>query len=196
MPKAYSQDLRDRVIEAVEVGGMSCRGAAARFGVSVSSAIKWQGRYRATGNRGPVGTGGHRRSKLEAERSWLLAALAEKPDITLQALSERLAAERGLNGARFRAWIEQALVPTLRKGDVVVMDNLGSHKGKQVRAAIRNAGAHLLFLPQYSPDLNPIEQLFAKLKAKLRKAAERNVDAVNTRIGRILDGFSPTECAN
>jgi len=78
----------------------------------------------------------------------------------------------------------------------VVMDNLGSHKGKAVRRAIRQARAHLLFLPPYSPDLNPIEQVFAKLKTLLRKAAERSVDAVWKRIGELLDRFPPVECAN
>ena len=101
-----------------------------------------------------------------------------------------------INGERFRAYVEQALVPTLRKGDVVIMDNLGSHKSQAVCQAIRNAGAHLLFLPKYSPDLNPIEQVFAKLKAGLRKAAERNVEAVTERIGQLLDEFTPDECAN
>jgi transposase len=101
-----------------------------------------------------------------------------------------------INGATFAAWVEQLLVPTLKKGDVVVMDNLGSHKGKAVRRAIRKAGAHLLFLPPYSPDLNPIEQVFAKLKTLLRKAAERSVDAVWKRIGNLLDRFPPAECAN
>lgn len=80
--------------------------------------------------------------------------------------------------------------------DVVVMDNLGSHKGKAVRQAIRQAGAHLIFLPPYSPDLNPIEQVFAKLKTLLRKAAERSVEATWRRIGQLLDRFSPAECAN
>lgn len=101
-----------------------------------------------------------------------------------------------INGERFLAYVEQALVPTLNKGDVVIMDNLGSHKNAKVREAIRNAGAHLLFLPKYSPDLNPIEQVFAKLKALLRKAAERSVETVIERIGEILDQFSPQECAN
>jgi transposase len=101
-----------------------------------------------------------------------------------------------INGERFRAYVEQALVPTLRKGDIVIMDNLGSHRSTAVRAAIRGAGAHLLFLPKYSPDLNPIEQVFAKLKALLRKAAERTVEDVSNRIGRLLDAFSPQECAN
>lgn len=82
-----------------------------------------------------------------------------------------------INGDWFKAYVEQVLGPTLRPGDLVVMDNLGSHKGKPVRRAIRQAGAHLLFLPLYSPDLNPIEQIFAKLNTLLRKAAERTVDA-------------------
>ena len=101
-----------------------------------------------------------------------------------------------VNGSRFRAYIEQALVPTLAAGDVVILDNLGSHKGKDVRRAIRRVGAHLVFLPPYSPDLNPIEQVFAKLKTLLRKARERTVEATWKRIGTLLDRFSPNECAN
>lgn len=101
-----------------------------------------------------------------------------------------------INGATFTAWVEQCLVPTLKPGDVVVMDNLGSHKGKAVRQAIRRARAHLLFLPPYSPDLNPIEQVFAKLKTLLRKAAERSIETVWKRIGQLLDHFPPAECAN
>jgi len=101
-----------------------------------------------------------------------------------------------INGDWFRAYVEQVLVPTLSPGDVVVMDNLGSHKGKAVRQAIRQAGAHLIFLPPYSPDLNPIEQVFAKLKTLLRKAAERTVEATWKRIGKLLDHFTPAECAN
>ena len=96
MPASYSQDLRDRVIDAVEVEGMSRRAAARRFGVSVASAIKWVQRYQRAGARGPVGTGGHRRSVLAPHRDWLMAALAETPDITLEALSRRLVAEQGL----------------------------------------------------------------------------------------------------
>ena len=101
-----------------------------------------------------------------------------------------------INGQNFTAWVEQFLVPTLAPGDIVVMDNLGSHKGAAVRAAIRAAGARLLFLPPYSPDLNPIEQMFAKLKLLLRKAAERSVEATWQRIGTLLDAFPPNECAN
>lgn len=101
-----------------------------------------------------------------------------------------------INGASFLAYIEQVLVPTLRPGDIVVMDNLGSHKGNAVRRAIRAVGAKLFFLPPYSPDLNPIEQVFAKLKTLLRKAAERTVEATWRRIGSLLDCFPPHECAN
>lgn len=101
-----------------------------------------------------------------------------------------------INGARFLAWVKQFLIPTLRPGDVVVLDNLGSHKGKAVRAAIRAVGAKLLFLPPYSPDLNPIEQVFAKLKHWLRRAQTRSPDQTTEAVGRILDRFRPTECAN
>lgn len=94
------------------------------------------------------------------------------------------------------AYVEQALVSTLRPGDVVVLDNLGSHKGKAVHQAIRKAGARLIFLPKYSPDLNPIEQVFAKLKTLLRKKAARTVDAICHAIGELLASFTPQECAN
>lgn len=87
-------------------------------------------------------------------------------------------------------------MPPLKPGDVVVLDTLGSHKGVVVRRAIRAAGAHLLFLPPYSPDLNPIEMMFAKLKTLLRKADERSVAAVWHRIGQLLSQFSPVECSN
>jgi len=101
-----------------------------------------------------------------------------------------------VNGAAFQAYVEQILVPTLSPGDIVIMDNLGSHKGAAVRRAIENIGAHLLYLPPYSPDLNPIEQLFAKLKALLRKAATRSLDALWRAVGELLDMFQPKECAN
>jgi transposase len=87
-------------------------------------------------------------------------------------------------------------VPTLRPGDIVSLDNLGSHKSKAVRDAIRAAGAKRIFLPAYSPDLNPIEQVFAKLKHLMRKAGERTIDATWNRLGTSLDHFSPQECAN
>ena len=101
-----------------------------------------------------------------------------------------------INGVSFTAYVEQFLVPTLSPGDIVIMDNLGSHKGQAVRKAIRAAGAKLLFLPPYSPDLNPIEQVFAKLKLLLRKAEERTVEATWQRIGSLLAAFPSHECAN
>ncbi len=101
-----------------------------------------------------------------------------------------------INGRSFTAYVEQVLVPTLRPGDIVVLDNLGSHKGEPVRRAIRAAGARLFFLPPYSPDPNPIEQVFAKLKHLMHKAAERTIEATWKRIGTLIDRFTPTECAN
>jgi len=96
MPKPYSQDLRDRVIDAVEKNGMSCRAAARRYAISESVAIKWLERYRRDGSREPVGHGGHRRSALAPHRAFLEAARAEKPDATLQDLCDRLWSERGV----------------------------------------------------------------------------------------------------
>ena len=101
-----------------------------------------------------------------------------------------------IDGQSFLQYVEEILVPTLKPGDIVIIDNLGSHKGKAVRRAIRAAGAKLFFLPPYSPDLNPIEQVFAKLKTLLRKAAERTVEATWKRIGALLTAFTPKECAN
>jgi putative transposase len=101
-----------------------------------------------------------------------------------------------IDGDSFRAYVEKVLVPTLRPGDIVIIDNLGSHKGKAVRQAIRAAGAKLFFLPKYSPDLNPIEQVFAKLKHLLRKAAARTLETICAAIGQLLGAFTPHECAN
>ncbi|HXC76005.1 MAG TPA: IS630 family transposase [Candidatus Acidoferrum sp.] len=304
MARPYSQDLRDRVVAAV-AGGRTCRATAALFGVSVASVVKWSQRWRATGSAAAKPMGGRRPLRLTGERAWLLARIAEKPDLTLRAVVAELA-ERGtpasygavwrcfkhegitfkkkplhaseqdradiarrrtrwkahqgrldprrlvfidetwaktnmtrrygrcrrgarlvakvphgrwrtltflaalrhdritapcvidgpINGASFRAYIEQFLVPTLSPGDVVVMDNLGSHKGKAVRRSIRSAGAKLFFLPRYSPDLNPIEQVFAKLKTLLRKTDPRTIEATWRSIGSLLDRFTPQECAN
>jgi transposase len=101
-----------------------------------------------------------------------------------------------INGERFLTYVAEVLVPTLRPGDIVIIDNLGSHRGKAIRRAIRAAGAKLFFLPKYSPDLNPIEQVFAKLKHLLRKAAARTVETVCAAIGQLLDAFTPKECSN
>jgi putative transposase len=101
-----------------------------------------------------------------------------------------------INGECFRLYVEKVLIPTLQPGDIVIMDNLGSHRSYAVRRAIRDAGARLFFLPKYSPDLNPIEQFFSKLKHWLRNAAQRTTDDVCNAIGRILDTVTSDECEN
>lgn len=101
-----------------------------------------------------------------------------------------------IDNPTFRAYVEQVLVPTLRPGDVVVLDNLAVHKQPEVRAVIEAVGAHLRFLPPYSPDFNPIEQAFAKLKAFLRAARPRSFDQVCALVAIALDLFIPTECVN
>jgi transposase len=101
-----------------------------------------------------------------------------------------------INRLSFEAYVEHVLVPTLRPRDIVVMDNLNSHKGQAVRRMIRKAGAHLLFLPAYSPDLNPIEQAFAKFKELLRKAEERTIDGLWKAAGQLIASFDATECTN
>ena len=124
-----------------------------------------------------------------------LGAFSLRPTPCLKKVEAPCVLDSPINGQSFTAWVEQFLVPTLCPGDVVIMDNLGSHKGADVRKAIRAAGAKLLFLPPYSPDLNPIEQVFAKLKLMLRRAAERTTQDTWRRIGTLLDRFAPDECA-
>ena len=104
--------------------------------------------------------------------------------------------EGPIDGESFRLYVKEVLLPTLRPGDIVILDNLGSHKSKAVRQLIRSVGARLFFLPKYSPDLNPIEQVFAKLKHLLRRAAARTADAICAAIADALDDFTPQECAN
>ena len=101
-----------------------------------------------------------------------------------------------INGPCFRAWTEQALAPTLHAGDIVILDNLNSHKVAGIKQAIEARGAKLVYLPPYSPDLNPIEQVFAKLKHMLRKASARTTEALHDAISNLLDAFAPIECQN
>lgn len=116
--------------------------------------------------------------------------------LRLSGLTAPMVLDGAMNGAAFPAYVEQVLVPTLKPGDIVVMDNLPAHKSAAARAAIEAAGAQLAFRPPYSPDFNPIEMAFAKLKAILRKAAARSVEALWRAIGEALDAFTPSECAN
>jgi len=111
-------------------------------------------------------------------------------------LTAPLAIDGAINGELFLAYVAQVLVPTLKPGNVVIMDNLRSHKVAGVREAIEGAGAKLMFIPPYSPDLNPIEQAFAKLKALLRASAIRTVEALWKALGNLVDYFSPEECAS
>jgi transposase len=116
--------------------------------------------------------------------------------LRVNALTQPCVIDGPINGALFRAYVEQFLVPTLRPKDIVVIDNLGSHRGKAVRDAIVGAGARLAFLPPYSPDLNPIEQVFAKVKHWMRMAQARCLDAIHTRIAELVQSVPPRECAN
>ncbi len=304
MGKALSVDLRRRVLKASEEG-MSARQAAARFGVGVSSAIRWIARARI-GELAPRPQGRRRASSLDAHEGFIVGLIEERKDITLNEMVERLESEQSvrisrsalsawlgrhrwtfkkksahaleqdrpdilkrrrdwfdsqldldparlvfidetglstkmarlrgraprgercragvphghwktttftgalrltgmtapfvydgaMNGNVFLAYVEQVLVPTLEPGNVVIMDNLPAHKAAGVRNAIEAAGASLLYLPPYSPDFNPIENAFAKLKAVMRAKAERTIAALWDTVGAVLDLFSPAECAN
>jgi transposase len=116
--------------------------------------------------------------------------------LRINALTAPLVLDGPMDGAAFLAYVQQFLCPTLKPGDVVIADNLPSHRVAGIEQAIETTGATLRYLPPYSPDLNPIEQLFSKLKALLRKAAIRTVDLLWTEIGKIISAISPDECAH
>ena len=116
--------------------------------------------------------------------------------LTLRGMIAPFVISGPINRAAFEAYVDKVLIPELRPGDIVVMDNLSSHKGPRVRDLIGAVGAELMFPPPYSQDFNPIENAFSKMKALLRKAAERSVDGLWNEIGRIVGMFSPRECAN
>lgn len=116
--------------------------------------------------------------------------------LTLRGFIAPFVLDGPINRDAFEAYVEQVLMPDLRPGDIVIMDNLSSHKGPRVRALIEAAGAELQYLPPYSPDFNPIENAFAKLKALLRKAAKRTVEGLWSAIGELLPAFKPPECRN
>jgi transposase len=148
-------------------------------------------------NMAPLRGWGPRGQRLEASAPFghwktltFIAALRQ------DRISAPLVIDGPINGELFTLYVEKVLAPTLAQGEVVIADNLGSHKGKLARNAIRARGAHLLFLPPYSPDLNPIEQVFAKLKHLMRVAELRDVETTWRKVGELLDLFSKEECAN
>ncbi|WP_372088230.1 IS630 family transposase (plasmid) [Tistrella mobilis] len=303
MAKALSVDLRQRVVDAV-ASGMSCRAAAARFGVGVSSAIRWVARARTRSDLTPDKRGGNVRShRIDAHRDFILDLIEAEPDLTLAEVADRLSeatgyhprpslvcrffkrhnvtrkkktahaaeqnradiaarreawfdgqpdldpeqlvfidecgtstrmarmygrAPRGercrapvphghwktttfvgglrlsgitapmtldgaMGGAAFLAYVEQVLIPTLRPGDIVVMDNLPAHKVPAVRFAIETARARLMLLPPYSPDFNPIEMAFSKIKTHLRSAAARTLPSLWDAIRDAIDAITPRD---
>ena len=304
MAKSLSVDLRRRVVHEV-LSGSSCRAAAARFGVGVSSAIRWVHRERTRGDLSPDKRGGNLRShRIDAHAQAILDWIEETSDMTLSEIADRLgksfgyhpapsvvcrffqrhgitrkkktahAAEQeredvarlrlawfeaqpdldperlvfidecgtstrmarlygrstrgqrcrapiphghwktttfvgalrlsgmtapmtldgAMTGAAFLAYVEQLLVPTLSKGDIVIMDNLPAHKPPAIREAIEKTGAHFAFLPPYSPDFNPIEMAFSKIKAHLKKAAARTVTTLWEAIRDAIDAVTPNDC--
>ena len=116
--------------------------------------------------------------------------------LRLTGMTAPMVLDGAMNGATFQAYVEQLLAPTLSPGDIVIMDNLPAHKAAGIREAIESVGAELRYLPPYSPDFNPIEMAFSKLKALLRAKAERTIDALWNTVGELLDQFEPHECAN
>ena len=116
--------------------------------------------------------------------------------LRLSGMTAPMVLDGPMNGAWFLAYVQQVLAPTLKPGDIVIMDNLAAHKSTPIRDAIEAVGAQLLFLPPYSPDLNPIENAFAKLKALLRKVAARSIEQLWDAIARIIQTYSPQECTN
>lgn len=116
--------------------------------------------------------------------------------LRVNALTAPCVIDGPINGEMFRRYVRDFLVPTLRAGDIVLLDNLGSHRGHEVRNAIRSAGATLAFLPSYSPDLNPIEQVFSKIKHWMRMAQERTLEAISARLANVIDAITERECRN
>ena len=194
--QAYGQDLRDRVLACSD---MTLGQVATRFGVSPSYVSKVRARLREFGDVAPGPQHNHVPLRLAAFSDALRAQITPSPDATglrTTGLVAPLVLNGAINGAAFLAYTEPFLVPTLRPGDIVVLDNLSSHKVSGVREAIEAASATLLYLPPYSPDLNPIELAFSKLKRLLRDAAERSVEKLWPTIGRLLNRFRPDACAN
>lgn len=234
MANPLSPDVRRRIIRAVEDEGMSCRGAAGRFG---GSAWRRQQRssWSASGEEPALVRRKHRaetgvRPGSRVHAAEILSLVGAAPDVTLAEIADHLfkvhderfvpsvvwrfedddlrrraqatgmtapmVLDGPMNGLAFEAYLTQVLVPTLKPGDIVVMDNLAAHKRAEVGIAIEAAGARLLYLPPYFPDLNPIEMAFAKLKAALRKAAARSIETLFDAIATAVAAFTAQQCLN
>ncbi len=199
MAKSYGEDLRSRVIAAVD-GGMSRSAAAAWFDgqpeldperlifIDESGASTKMARLRGRARRG------ERCRAAVPHGHWKTTTFVGA--LRLRGMTAPMVLDGPMNGPAFLAYVEQVLVPTLAPGETVIMDNLPAHKVAGVRTAIEAAGASLRLLPPYSPDLNPIELAFAKLKAWLRRRAARTIPALWNAIAAALPTFSPAECAN
>ncbi|GCE78998.1 transposase [Komagataeibacter oboediens] len=248
MVRALSDDLRVRVLEAGAAGG-SARSVAKRFGIGISTAIRWLRRERKSGERvarlkdeQPVGINRSMLNRWLRQREWTfkkrphmhwsrsakISRNASRTGSTARLRGRSLRGERcragvphghwktttftaglrltgmtapfvhdgAMNSEIFQAYVEHVLVPTLSPGDIIVLDNLPAHKVPGARKAIERVGAQMMFLPPYSPDFNPIEMAFAKLKALLRARAARTVTTLWDAAGSVLDAFTPDECAN
>ena len=203
--QAYSMDLRERALLDSDAG-MKAADVAVKYRVSGSWVRLLKQRRRETGEVAPRVQRHGRRRMLEPHLHTLAALIAEQPDRTLAELKDALGRVTGLtapgvfdgaiDGASFLAYIEQILVPTLHPGDIVIADNLSAHTVAGVRQAIERVGATLCYLPPYSPDLNPIELCFAKLKALVRAARCRSTETLWPFLGACLPHFSPEECRN
>jgi transposase len=196
--KSSSVDLRTRVLAAVSVSA-SHRKAAERFGVSAASVIRWRNRQIEQGNvcRGPFGcdlNSGERLQMGFPHRHRKTTTLVVGRRNT--GMVAPLVIDGPINGEWFEAYVGQVLVPTLKPGDIVILDNLSSHKRLAAREIIEAVGAGLMFLPPYNPDFNPIEKAFSKLKALLRKAAGRTISDLWDRIGKIVELIDPQEAQN
>jgi transposase len=192
--KQYSVDLRERLLQVVDAG-LSQAEATRLLGVSTATLQRWRQQQRQTGSVAPRPRSGRPRAIDRAPRNHgpnltLLAAL------TPQGMGPAMVVEGGADHAACATYITQALVPSLRPGQVVIMDRLNVHTGASIRASIEAAGCELRLLPAYSPDFNPIEQAFAKIKTHLRSAEARTFPALVRAIGTALDRITPADACH
>ena len=176
--KAYSEDLRRKIVDAVR-GGTSKRETASLFGVSLSSVKRFTRMERQGDSLAPKKPPGRPPKDTDATRRLLSS-------MTFSGMGPSMVVEGGTDGAVFEGYLRELLVPALREGDVMVMDNLSVHKSETVRELIEGAGAQVLYLPPYSPEYNPIEEAFSKIKNLIRKAGARVHEALVVALGEAI----------